>query len=228
MGARVVVVDDDVTLRIMLQRALQNEGFTVALISNGADVRERLKLSVPDMLVMNTVLPGLSGIDVCQNVRSDPATRRLPIILLVAGDDKNERIAALNAGADDCVEKPFGAGELVIRVKNLLRRVNPMLLEHMIKVGDIVLDREAHRVHRQTKEVRLGPTEFKLLEFLMRTPGRVYSRSELRLSLWGDDSAVGDRAVDVHINRLRKGISLGKTDNVIRTVRGSGYALGDF
>lgn len=228
MGARVFVVDDDETLRVLLQRALEKEGFSTTLLAGGADVEQRLRISMPDVLVMNALLPGVSGIGVCRWLRSDPATRRLPIILLVDGHDKDERIAALNAGADDCVEKPFGAGELVIRVKNLLRRVNPMLLEHMIKVGDIVLDRQAHRVHRQKKEVKLGPTEFKLLEFLMRTPGRVYSRSELRISLWGDDAAVGDRAVDVHINRLRKGISFGKTDNVIRTVRGSGYAIGDF
>jgi len=228
MGARVVVVDDDETLRAMLQRALENEGFTVSLLSSGADVGERLRLTIPDVLVLNTTLPGMSGIEVCRRVRTDPATHRLPIILLVAGDDGDERLAALSAGADDCVMKPFNSAELVMRVKNLLRRVNPTLLEHMIKVGDIVLDREAHRVHRQKKEVRLGPTEFKLLEFLMRTPGRVYSRSELRLSLWGDDATVDERAVDVHINRLRKGIGLGKADNVIRTVRGAGYALGDF
>lgn len=228
MGARVVVVDDDEALRLMLQRALENEGFAVSLLSSGVEVDERLRLSIPDVLVLNTVLPGMSGIDVCRRLRIDPATHRLPIILLVAGNDKDEHLAGLSAGADDCVLKPFSSAELVIRVKNLLRRSNPTLLEHMVKVGDIVLDREAHRVHRQKKEVRLGPTEFKLLEFLMRSPGKVYSRSELRLSLWGDDATVDERAVDVHINRLRKGIGLGKADNVIRTVRGAGYALGDF
>ncbi|WP_426130830.1 winged helix-turn-helix domain-containing protein [Pararhizobium sp. PWRC1-1] len=228
MGARVVVVDDDETLRALVQRSLENEGFTVTLLSSGSEVAERLSLSIPDVLVLNAVLPGMSGIEVCRQVRTNGSTHRLPIILLVAGDNGDERLVALSAGADDCVTKPFNSAELVIRVKNLLRRVNPNLLEHMVKVGDIVLDREAHRVHRQKKEVRLGPTEFKLLEFLMRTPGRVFSRSELRLSLWGDDATVDERAVDVHINRLRKGIGLGKADNVIRTVRGAGYALGDF
>ncbi len=222
-----VVVDDDETLRALVQRALENEGFSVTLLSSAADLEQRLLLAVPDVLVLNTVLPGMSGIEACRRLRTTRSTYRLPVILLVAGDDRDEARAGLAAGADDCVTKPFGASELVIRVKNLLRRVNPSLLEHMIKVGDIVLDRESHRVHRRKKEVRLGPTEFKLLEFLMRTPGRVYSRSEIRLSLWGDDATVDERAVDVHINRLRKGIGFGKADPVIRTVRGAGYALGD-
>jgi two-component system phosphate regulon response regulator PhoB len=139
-----------------------------------------------------------------------------------------DRISGLSAGADDCLLKPFSTMELVIRVKNLLRRTNPALLDYMIKVGDLTLDRAAHRVHRQKREVKLGPTEFKLLEFLMNSPGKVYSRSELRASLWGDDATVDERAVDVHIGRLRKGIGFGKADNVIRTVRGAGYALSDY
>ncbi|WEZ83398.1 winged helix-turn-helix domain-containing protein [Rhizobium sp. 32-5/1] len=227
MGARVVVVDDDETLRALLQRALENQGFSVTLLSSAADLERRLRLAVPDVLVVNTVLPGMSGIEVCRRVRTTPSTYRLPIILLVAGDDRDEALAGLAAGADDCVTKPFSAGELVIRIKSLLRRINPSLLEHMIKVGDIVLDRDSHRVHRQQKEVRLGPTEFKLLELLMRSPGRVHSRSEIRLSLWGDDAKVNERAVDVHINRLRKGIGLEKAGTVIRTVRGAGYSVGD-
>lgn len=227
MGARVVVVDDDLTLPV-LQRALEKEGFAVALLTNGLEVFERIAISMPDVVVLNSVLPGMSGLDVCRKLKSGSTTHRLPVVLLIAGDDQDERLAGLSAGADDYVIKPYSCAELVIRVKNVLRRTNPSLLEHMIKVGDIVLDREAHRVHRQKREVRLGPTEFKLLEFLMRSPGRVYSRSELRLSLWGDDATVDERAVDVHINRLRKGIGLGKADNVIRTVRGAGYALGDF
>lgn len=228
MGARVVVVDDDETLRVLLRRALENEGFSVTLLSNAVDIGQRLQLAVPDVLVLNTVLPGGSGIEVCRGLRTTASTHRLPIILLVAGDDRDEARAGLAAGADDCIAKPFSAGELVVRVKNLLRRINPSLLEHMVTVGDIVLDRQAYRVHRRTKEVRLGPTEFKLLEFLMRTPGRVYSRSEILLSLWGEESTVDERAVDVHINRLRKGIGQGKADTVIRTVRGAGYALGNF
>ncbi|OJF93320.1 winged helix-turn-helix domain-containing protein [Pararhizobium antarcticum] len=227
MGASVVVADGDETLRVLLQRALAVEGFAVTLLSSAAEVDRRLGIGVPDVLVLNSVLAGMSGIDMCHALRTTAATHRLPIILLVAGDDLDAARAGLTAGADDCITKPFSALELVARVKNLLRRVNPALLDPMIKVGDIVLDRQAHRVHRRKKEVRLGPTEFKLLEFLMRAPGRVYSRSEIRLSLWGDDATVDERAVDVHINRLRKGIGLGKTDTVIRTVRGAGYALGD-
>lgn len=228
MSARVLLVDDDESFRLVLEKALQTEGFVVSQLSSGAEVAGRLKVAAPDVLVLSSDLPGVPGIDVCRDVRLDPIVSRLPIVLLVPSGGDNVRLAGLSAGADDCLVKPFSPIEMVIRVKNLLRRVNPTLLDHMLKVGDLTLDREAHRVHRQKREVKLGPKEFKLLEFLMRSPGKVYSRSELKASLWGDDTTVDERVIDVHIGRLRKGISLGKSDNVIRTVRGAGYALGDF
>lgn len=228
MTARVLLVDDEESIRLVLQRALETEGFEVSLLASGADISERLSISAPDVLVLSWNLPGASGIDVCRRVRADQSTIRMPIVLLAPAGGEDVRLAGLSVGADECLVKPFSPLELVVRVKNLLRRTNPSLLDHMLKVGDLTLDREAHRVHRQKREVRLGPKEFRLLEFLMRSPGRVYSRSELKASLWGDDAAVDERAIDVHIGRLRKGISLGKSDSVIRTVRGAGYALGDF
>lgn len=228
MTARVLLVDDEESLRLLLQRALEAEGFEVSQIANGAEVAERLSANAPDVIVLSWDLPGASGIDICRSVRTDPLTTRLPIVLLAPVGGEDVRLAGLSAGADECLVKPFAPVELVVRVKNLLRRTNPSLLDHMLKVGDLTLDREAHRVHRQKREVRLGPKEFRLLEFLMRSPGRVYSRTELKASLWGDDTTVDERAIDVHIGRLRRGISLGKSDNVIRTVRGAGYALGDF
>ena len=228
MTARVLVVDDDQPLRMMLEKVLKGEGFEVSLLEGGAGVPERLGVSLPDAVVMSSDLPGRSGVEVLRSIRLDPATARLPVFLLVSAGADEERLAALSAGADDCLVKPFSPIELAMRVKNLLRRMNPALLDHMLKVGDLTLDREAHRVHRQKNEVRLGPSEFKLLEFLMRSPGKVYSRNELKMSLWGDDAIIDERAVDVVVGRLRKGISLGKADKVIRTVRGAGYALGDF
>ncbi|KKX29365.1 winged helix-turn-helix domain-containing protein [Rhizobium sp. LC145] len=228
MSARVLLVDDDESLRVVLQKAFETEGFRVSHLMNGAAIEERLRTAGADVLVLSSDLPGLSGLDVCRTVRLDPVLSRLPIVLLVPSGEGQLRLTGLAAGADDCLVKPFSPIEVVVRVKNLLRRMNPALLDHMLKVGDLTLDREAHRVHRQKREVKLGPKEFKLLEFLMRSPGKVYSRSELKASLWGDDATVDERAIDVHIGRLRKGISLGKADKVIRTVRGAGYSLGDF
>lgn len=228
MAARVLIADDDETTRVIFQKALNNEGFEVFQAATGTEAEARLLTSIPDVLVLNSRLPGTSGLELCRRLRLSVTTMRVPIILLVSHENDSDRLKGLSAGADDCLMTPFPAVEIAIRVKNLLRRTNPALLEHMLKVGDLTLDRESRRVHRQKREVRLGPTEFKLLEFLMRTPGKVYSRAELRTSLWGDDATVDERAVDLHIGRLRKGISLGKSDNVIRTVRGAGYALGDF
>lgn len=226
--ARVLIVDDDETIKGVFQKALGDEGFEVSQASTGTEAETRLSTSLPDVLVLNSRLPGLSGLELCRRLRLSASTMRLPIILLVSQDKESDRLAGLSAGADDCLSIPFPAAELTIRVKNLLRRVSPTLLEHMLKVGDLTLDRQSRRVQRQKREVKLGPTEFKLLEFLMKTPGKVYSRAELRASLWGDEATVDERAVDLHIGRLRKGISLGTSDNVIRTVRGAGYALGDF
>ncbi|APG87489.1 phosphate regulon transcriptional regulatory protein PhoB (plasmid) [Sinorhizobium americanum CCGM7] len=228
MGARILVVEDDEPLRLTLEHNLRKEGFTVDGLARGDEAEARIETSAPDTLVLEWSLPGVTGIDLCRRLRTRPATFNLPIVLLTDAASEGERIAGLSAGADDCLVKPFSIMEFIVRVKNLLRRTNPALLDHMIKVGDLTLDRAARRVHRQKREVKLGPTEFKLLEFLMSSPGRVYSRSELRASLWGDDTTVDERAVDVHIGRLRKGISLGKSDNVIRTVRGAGYALSDY
>ncbi|KSV92912.1 MULTISPECIES: winged helix-turn-helix domain-containing protein [Sinorhizobium/Ensifer group] len=228
MGARILVVEDDEPLRLMLEHDLRKEGFTVEGLSRGDEVEARLAKMVPDVLVLDWSLSGISGIDLCRRLRTLPETISLPIVLLTDIADNDERIAGLAAGADDCLVKPFSTMEFVVRVKNLLRRLNPAVLGHMIKVGDLTLDRASHRVHRQKREVRLGPTEFKLLEFLMRSPGKVYSRSELRASLWGDDATVDERVVDVHIGRLRKGIGFGKADKLIRTVRGAGYSLSDY
>ncbi|MDI7863643.1 response regulator transcription factor [Rhizobiaceae bacterium n13] len=225
-GARILLADDDRSFCPVLQEALETEGFIVSVVASGSEVS--LKLGSSDLLIIATDLPGRSGIEICRAMRAAPLTLRLPIMLLAPSDGAEVRLSGLAAGADECLVKPFPPMEVVIRAKNLLRRLNPSILSHMLRVGDLTLDCETHRVHRQKREVKLGPKEFRLLEFLMRTPGKVYSRSELKASLWGGDANVDERAIDVHIGRLRKGISLGKADKVIRTVRGAGYALGDF
>jgi two-component system phosphate regulon response regulator PhoB len=168
------------------------------------------------------MLPGVSGIELCRRLRVRPETERLPIIMLTARGEESERVRGLATGADDYVVKPFSTPELMARVKAMLRRAKPEVLSSILRCGSIELDRENHRVHLKSREIRLGPTEFRLLEFLMSSPGRVFSRSQLLDGVWGYDIYVDERTVDVHIGRLRK--ALNKQD-VIRTVRGAGYSM---
>jgi len=158
-------------------------------------------------------------------LRMRPETERLPIIMLTARGEESDRVRGLSTGADDYLVKPFSTPELLARVKALLRRAKPEVLSSVLKVGDIVLDRESHRVHRGKGEVKLGPTEFRLLEFLMRHPGRVYSRGQLLDNVWGDTNYIDERTVDVHVGRLRKAVNTGRQTDVIRTIRGAGYAI---
>ncbi|MEH7839982.1 winged helix-turn-helix domain-containing protein [Rhizobium laguerreae] len=225
---RILLAEENEELIVTLQRALQTEGYSVDPMYPSQALADRVASRLPDALVFGCPAPGSAAISLCRTLRTNPATARVPVVVLLDSSFEMDRLAVLSAGADDCLMKNVSPVELLIRLKNLLRRLNPALLDTTLKVGDIVLDKNARRVHRQKKEIKLGPTEFRLLEFLMKTPGRVYSRTELRTSLWGDDASVDERAVDVHIGRLRRGISLGKTDKVIRTVRGAGYALSDF
>jgi two-component system phosphate regulon response regulator PhoB len=173
------------------------------------------------------MLPGLSGIELRRRLRARDETSRLPIIMLTARGEEAERIRGLATGADDYVVKPFSVAELMARVRAMLRRAKPEVVSTVLKGGDIEVDRETHRVRRAGREVHLGPTEFRLLEFLMQSPGRVFSREQLLDGVWGHDVYVDERTVDVHIGRLRKAINRGKSKDPIRTVRGSGYAFDD-
>jgi two-component system phosphate regulon response regulator PhoB len=172
------------------------------------------------------MLPGVSGIELCRRLRQRAETERLPIIMLTARGEESERVRGLAVGADDYVVKPFSTPELLARIKAMLRRANPSVLSHVLKVGEIVLDRQQHRVYRKEREIKLGPTEFRLLEYFMMAPGRVFSRTQLLDGIWGRDIYVDDRTVDVHIGRLRKAINTGREVDPIRTVRGAGYAFG--
>jgi two-component system phosphate regulon response regulator PhoB len=173
------------------------------------------------------MLPGISGIELCRRLRSRPATAQLPIIMLTARGEENDRVRGLATGADDYIVKPFSVPELLARVTALLRRAKPERVNAILKAGDISLDRERRRVLRAETEVELGPTEFRLLEFLMQSPGRVFSREQLLDGVWGNEVYIDERTVDVHVGRLRKAINRGRESDPIRTVRGSGYALDD-
>ena len=173
------------------------------------------------------MLPGLSGIELCRRLRNGKSCVGIPILILTARGEEQDRIRGLTTGADDYVVKPFSVPELMARVRAILRRASPERLSRRLAVDDIELDREAYRVMRNGREVRLGPTEFKLLEFMMESPGRVFSRTQLLDGVWGRDVYVDERTVDVHIGRLRKAINRGKEKDPIRTVRGAGYALGE-
>ncbi|MGV0816922.1 phosphate regulon transcriptional regulator PhoB [Martelella sp. AMO21009] len=225
MVPKIAVVEDEEALSVLLRYNLESEGYEVETIARGDEAELRLQERVPDLLLLDWMLPGVSGIELCRRLRMRPETERLPIIMLTARGEESEKVRGLAIGADDYVVKPFSTPELMARVKAILRRARPEVLSSVLKCGDIELDRETHRVHRKAKEVRLGPTEFRLLEFLMTSPGRVFSRSQLLDGVWGHDIYVDERTVDVHVGRLRKALNFSQMPDVIRTVRGAGYSM---
>ncbi|MGU3574183.1 phosphate regulon transcriptional regulator PhoB [Brucellaceae bacterium C25G] len=223
---KIAVVEDEEALSVLLRYNLEAEGYQVTTIMRGDEAEIALREDVPDLLILDWMLPGVSGIELCRRLRQRPETERMPIIMLTARGEESERVRGLAVGADDYVVKPFSTPELIARVKAMLRRANPSLLSHVLKVGDLILDRQQHRVYRKDKEVHLGPTEYRLLEYFMMAPGRVFSRSQLLDGVWGADIYVDDRTVDVHIGRLRKAINPNGSTDPIRTVRGAGYSFG--
>jgi two-component system phosphate regulon response regulator PhoB len=192
---------------------------------HGDEAEARLKESVPDLLILDWMLPGLSGIELCRRLRQKTRTQKLPIIMLTARGEEPDKLRGFETGADDYVVKPFSVNELVARASRLLQRANPQLLAEVINVGDIELDRAAMVVRRRGQMVHLGPTDYRLLEFMMQAPGRVFSREQLLNNVWGDDVYIDDRTVDVHIGRLRKALLQAWKTDPIRTVRGAGYSL---
>jgi two-component system phosphate regulon response regulator PhoB len=225
MQPKITVVEDEEALSVLLRYNLEAEGYEVETILRGDEADIRLQEQVPDLLILDWMLPGVPGIELCRRLRARPTTERLPIIMLTARGEESERIRGLSTGADDYVVKPFSTPELMARVKAMLRRAKPEVVSSQLKCGDIELDRDSHRVHRRSREVRLGPTEFRLLEFFMSSPGRVFSRSQLLDGVWGHDIYVDERTVDVHIGRLRKALNFSNMPDVIRTVRGAGYSM---
>ncbi len=225
MTTRIAVVEDEEALGVLLRYNLEAEGYAVDVIPRGDEADLRLKEELPDLLILDWMLPGLSGVELCRRLRQREESERLPIIMLTARGEESERVRGMSVGADDYVVKPFSTPELVARVRAMLRRTKPEKIATHLAAGDIDLDRETHRVRRAGREIKLGPTEFRLLEFFMQSPGRVFSREQLLDGVWGRDIYVDERTVDVHVGRLRKAINRGRQRDPIRTVRGAGYAL---
>src|SRR6187397_2922423 len=227
MSARILVVEDEEALTTLLRYNLDAEGYEVETVARGDDADTRLKERIPDLVVLDWMLPGLSGIELCRRLRARPETKQLPIIMLTARGEESERVRGLATGADDYIVKPFSVPELLARVRALLRRTNPERVSNLLRFGELEIDREKKRVSRGGHAIELGPTEYRLLEFLMERPGRVFSREQLLDGVWGSDIYIDERTVDVHVGRLRKALNRGKDADPIRTVRGAGYALDD-
>jgi two-component system phosphate regulon response regulator PhoB len=225
IAPKIMVVEDEEPLCELLRYNLEAEGYRVEIVNRGDEAELRLQESVPDLLVLDWMVPGVSGIELCRRLRQRPRTERLPIIMLTARGEESDRVRGLSTGADDYLVKPFSTPELVARVRALLRRSRPEVLSSVLKVGDVALDREAHRVFRGRSEIRLGPTEFRLLEFMMQHPGRVFSRSQLLDNVWSETTYIDERTVDVHVGRLRKAVNVAGRPDLIRTVRGAGYSI---
>ncbi len=224
---RVLVVEDETALVELLRYNLEQSGFRVSVAYDGEEALASVQEDVPDLILLDWMLPLMSGIEVCRQLRRQTITANLPIIMLTARGEEGDRVRGLDAGADDYVAKPFSPTELVARIRAVLRRIRPALADEALSYADIVMDLVAHRVTRAGKPVHLGPTEFRLLEFLMESPGRVLSRTQLLDGVWGRDAFVDERTVDVHVGRLRKALIRGKERDPIRTVRGSGYVFGE-
>ena len=221
----VLLVEDEAALATMLRYNLEKQGFRVEEAVDGQEALTRIAESVPDIVLLDWMLPVMSGIEVCRQIRRRPATRDLPVIMVTARTEDQDAVRGLNTGADDYITKPFSMDALLARMRALLRRSGAVPVRGLHAFHDITMDLTAHRVQRNGRPIHLGPTEFRLLEFLMQHPRRVFSREELLNSVWGPDIHVEPRTVDVHIRRLRKGINGEGELDVVRTVRAAGYAL---
>ena len=221
----VLIVEDEPGLAEMLKYNLEKDGFRATVATNGEEALMMSEEQTPHLVLLDWMLPHLSGLEVCRQLRRHPKSKDVPIIMLTARGEENDRVRGLNSGADDYIVKPFSPTELVARVRAVLRRTNPVLAEEVLRFGDIVMDLASHRVRRDGRDIHLGPTEFRLLRHFMQHPGRVFSREQLLNLVWGHDVYVELRTVDVHIRRLRKALNEGGAEDLIRTVRSAGYAI---
>jgi len=225
MKPLVLIVEDETALVTLLRYNLEREGFRVSEARDGEEALVLCQEERPDIILLDWMLPHLSGLEVCRRLRRAPATRDVPIVILTARGEEQDKIRGLDSGADDYVTKPFSPAELISRLRAVLRRSRPALSTEVLRFQDLSMDLAAHRVHRNEREVRLGPTEFRLLRYFLEHPGRVFSREQLLDAVWGRDVYVEPRTVDVHIRRLRKALNSGEEQDLIRTVRSAGYAL---
>ncbi|MDE2444565.1 MAG: phosphate regulon transcriptional regulator PhoB [Alphaproteobacteria bacterium] len=225
MSASILIVEDEAAIHQLLDYNLKAEGFRTRVVETGEDVHMAIADEMPDLVLLDWMLPGISGIEVCKLLRARDQTKTLPVIMLTARGEETERVRGLATGADDYIVKPFSVPEVMARVKSLLRRARAETIVEQITFGDITIDRARKRVMRGSRDIALSPTEFRLLEYLMQSPGRVFSRAQLLDRVWGNQSEIDERTVDVHVGRLRKQLSRGKEADPIRTVRSSGYSF---
>jgi two-component system, OmpR family, phosphate regulon response regulator PhoB len=222
---RILVVEDEIDVALLISYNLEAEGYFVESVARGDEAELRLAENAPDLLILDWMLPAVSGIEICRRLRARETTRTLPVIMVTARNEESERVRGLAVGADDYVVKPFSVIELMARVRALLRRSRPERVAERLYVGDLDLDRLTRRVRRGDRDIHLGPTDFRLLEYLLEKPGRVFSRAQLLDLVWGRSAEIDERTVDVHIGRLRKKLSKGRERDPIRTVRAAGYSI---
>lgn len=227
MKAKIFLVEDEPSIITLVEYNLAKEGFKVSVSSNGEEALKEIKSEEPDLILLDWMLPNLSGIEICKLLKKDSKFKHLPIIMLTAKGQEQDKVSALNVGADDYITKPFGIKELIARIHALLRRSKPEVATDIISYEDLKINRIEKKVFRNETEIKLGPMEYRLLDFLIKNPTRVYSRDQILNNVWPETTNVENRTVDVHIRRLRQAINIEGSKELIRTVRSSGYSLSD-
>lgn len=225
LSAHILVVEDEIAIQELIALNLTQAGHEPQVASSGTEALDRIQQLLPDLILVDWMLPGMSGLDLVRRLRAHQRTQRVPIIMLTARVDESDKLLGLESGADDYITKPFSIRELNARIKAVLRRRAPQMTEDPVKFKELSLDPSTHRVHARQQEVTLGPTEFKLLHFFMTHPERVYSRTQILDHVWGDHVFIEERTVDVHIRRLRSALEASACDQLLQTVRGAGYRL---
>ena len=225
MGANIFIVEDEKPIITLLQYNLEKEGYKVNFSETGEEGIQSIKKNVPDLVILDWMLPDFSGIEVCKQIKKINKLKNIPVLMLTAKSEEDDKVRGFESGVDDYVTKPFSYKEILLRVKSLLKRTKPTLVEDISIFHDLKVDRITKRIFRGDKEIKVGPTEFRLLDFLIKSPKRVYSREQLLNNIWGNEINVEARTVDVHIRRLRKAINIEGLPELIRTVRSSGYSL---
>jgi len=225
MSANIYIVEDEEPIITLIKYNLEKEGYKVSYSDNGNDGIKGIKNSLPDLVLLDWMLPDFSGVEICKNLKKDSKFKNIPIIMLTAKGEEEDKIKGLNSGADDYITKPFSFPELLARVKALLRRSKPSVVADIVEFEDLKIDRMTRRVYRKKKEIHLGPKEYDLLNFFIKNPKRVYSREQILENVWSENINVENRTIDVHIRRLRQNINIIGVKELIRTVRSAGYSL---
>ena len=225
MSANIYIVEDEEPIITLIKYNLEKEGYKVFFSENGNDGIKGIKNSLPDLVLLDWMLPDFSGVEICKNLKKDIKFKNIPIIMLTAKGEEEDKIKGLNSGADDYITKPFSFPELLARVKALLRRSKPSAVVDIVEFEDLKIDRMTRRVYRKKKEIHLGPKEYDLLNFFIKNPKRVYSREQILENVWSENINVENRTIDVHIRRLRQNINIIGVKELIRTVRSAGYSL---